>query len=51
MNDKDMFDFFNMFGKYQLPTKEEVTLRYIQGYITKQEYIKKMKEIDNGFNG
>lgn len=47
MNDWDIFNFFNNLGGKQLPTKEEVTKRYIQGYITKQEYIKRMKEIED----
>lgn len=46
MKDQDIFDFFNGF-KVANPTKEELTRRYVQGYITRDEYIKKMKEINN----
>lgn len=50
MKDQDIFDFFNGFKTIK-PTKEELTRRYVQGYITRDEYIKKMKEVERWQKG
>lgn len=39
--DKDIFNFLKGFAAKE--TKEEVTNKYIQGLITKEEYFKRMK--------
>lgn len=40
MNDNDIFNFFNQFKS---DTKETLTRDYIEGRITKEEYIRRMK--------
>ena len=45
MNDFDMFDFLKGF---QTETKEEITNKYIQGLIDKEEFIKRMDAVSKG---
>lgn len=40
MNDNDIFNFFN---QLKPDTKETLTKDYIEGRITKEEYIRRMK--------
>lgn len=42
MDDFDMLKFFKTFGE----TKENLTEKYLKGLINKDEYFKKMKEIE-----
>lgn len=42
LNDNDILKFFQGF-KYR-PTKTEITQKYIEGRITKEEFLKQMKE-------
>lgn len=42
LNDNDILKFFQGF-KYR-PTKTEIIQKYIEGRITKEEFIKQMKE-------
>jgi len=41
LNDNDILKFFQ---GLQLPTKAEITQKYIEGRITKEEFLKQMKE-------
>ena len=40
--DKDVFNFLKGFANKE--TKQEITMKYIQGLISKEEYIKKMNK-------
>lgn len=42
--DKDVFNFLKGFAHKE--TKQEITMKYIQGLISKEEYIKRMKKYD-----
>lgn len=42
--DKDMFNFLKGFAYRE--TKEEITRKYINGLISKDEYIKRMRKYD-----
>ena len=44
MNDFDMFNFLKGF---QTETKEEITNKYIQGLISKDEFIKRMNSLNS----
>lgn len=42
------FDIFNFLKGFQTETKEEITNKYIQGLISKDEFIKRMDAISKG---
>lgn len=42
--DKDVFNFLKGFANKE--TKQEITMKYIQGLISKDEYIKRMRKYD-----
>lgn len=42
--DKDVFNFLKGFAHKE--TKQEITMKYIQGLISKEEYIKRMQNYD-----
>lgn len=45
MDDKDLFS--QLFRGFKpLETKDEITKKYVQGTISKDEFLKRMKEID-----
>ena len=45
-NDFDIFKFFNTFKE----TKERITREYIEGRITKEQFIERMKNAENSNN-